>query len=448
VGNDEHGKQEAPLTFPDGPRLALEETLIALTSRAQDVLATQGRLRALLRATAAFSGDLDLRMVLRHVVEAARELVGAEYGALGVVKGGALVEFVHSGMDPETVALIGDPPKGLGLLGQLVTHPEPLRLAALEQHASSVGFPDHHPPMRSFLGVPIRVHDEVFGNLYLTESANGEFSEEDEQLVTALARSAAVAIANSRAHAEVEEQRRWLSESTLLTQELFQGGDRATEQVARRAALGAEADLAIISVVGEPGTLRIDASAGPLADEVPLAPIEIDGSHVGRVFTTGRPELLEDYGRQLGDADDAAMLGPVVIVPLQAGDEVIGTLSVARLANRPVFTDSDVRHLSLFASHAGVALELDRSRSDQELMNLLLDRDRIAAELHDDVITELFSVGMALQGLAGRLQNDQGTHSRLLEAVEAIDSTIHRIRATVFSLRSDQPDAVPPARRL
>lgn len=438
---------EPRLTFPDEPRLALEETLIALTSRAQDVLATQGRLRALLRATAAFSGDLDLRMVLRHVVEAARELVDAQYGALGVVKGGNLVEFVHSGMDPETVARIGDPPKGLGLLGQLVTHPEPLRLRALKEHASSVGFPDHHPPMRSFLGVPIRVHDEVFGNLYLTESAKGEFSEEDEQLVTALARSAAVAITNSRAHSEVEEQRRWLSESTLLTQELFQGGDRATEQVARRAALGADADLAVISVPGDPGMLRVDAAAGPLSEQVPSGPIPVDDSHVGRVFTTGAPSCLEDYGGQLGDADDAAMLGPLVIVPLEARDEVIGTLSVARLANRPVFTPSDVKHLSLFASHAGLALELDRSRSDQELMNLLLERDRIAAELHDDVITELFSVGMALQGLAGRVQQDPGTHSRVLEMVESIDATIHRIRATVFSLRSDQPGAVPPAGR-
>jgi signal transduction histidine kinase len=141
------------------------------------------------------------------------------------------------------------------------------------------------------------------------------------------------------------------------------------------------------------------------------------------------------------------MLGPLVIVPLQARDEVIGTLSVARLANRPAFTESDVEHLSLFASHAGLALELDRIRADHEMVSLLLDRDRIAEELHDDVITELFSVGMALQGLAGRVQQDPGTHSRVLEMVESIDATIHRIRATVFSLRSDQPGAVPPAGR-
>jgi len=430
------GRRGPPrLTFPDAPRLALEETLIALTSQAQDVLATQGRLRALLRATAAFSGDLDLRVVLRHVVEAARELVDARYAALGVVQGGALVEFVHTGMDAETVERIGDPPKGLGLLGHLVNHPGPLRLSALEDHPASVGFPDHHPPMRSFLGVPIRVHDTVFGNLYLTDSGKGQFSDEDEQLVTALAHSAATAIANSRAHAEVQEQRRWLSASTLLTQDLFEGGEPATDQVARHAALGADADLAVIAVPGDPGTLRVDAAAGALAGEVPGRPISIEGTHAGQVFTSGAPHLMHDYGGTLGD-EDTALLGPLVIVPLLARGEVIGTLSVARQANRPVFTTSDVAHLSLFAAHAGLALELDRSRSDQELMNLLLERDRIAGELHDDVITELFSVGMGLQGLAGRIQQDPATHSRVLEMVDSIDATIHRIRATVFSLRS------------
>ncbi|KRE52518.1 GAF domain-containing protein [Phycicoccus sp. Soil748] len=438
-GAGRDGSGPPRLTFPDAPRLALEETLLALTSQAADVLATQGRLRALLRAIAAFSGDLDVHVVLRHVVEAARELVDARYAALGVVRGGHLVEFIHSGMDAETVALIGDPPKGLGLLGQLVEHPEALRLRALAEHPAAVGFPENHPPMRSFLGVPIRVHDQVFGNLYLTESANGEFSDEDEQLVTALAHSAATAIANSRVHTEVQEQRRWLSASTLLTQDLFKGGERATAQVARHAALGADADLAAIAVPGvEPGTLRVDAAAGILAGQVSDLPIDIDGSHAGRVFTTGAPRLIQDYGSTLGDGD-TAMLGPLVIVPLQARDEVLGTLSVARLANRPVFTASDVEHLSLFAAHAGLAIELDRSRSDQELMNLLLDRDRIAAELHDDVITELFSVGMGLQGLAGRVQTDTAVHSRVLEMAESLDTTIHRIRTTVYSLRSAQP---------
>ena len=438
--NDREARHDEPvpprLTFPDAPRLALEETLRALTSQAADVLATQGRLRALLRATAAFSGDLDLHLVLRHVVEAARELVGARYAALGVVRDGTLVDFVHSGMNPDTVARIGEPPKGLGLLGQLIEHPEPLRLRALEEHPSSVGFPEHHPPMRSFLGVPIRVRDEVFGNLYLTDSANGEFTDEDEQLVTALAHSAATAIANSGVHTEVQEQRRWLSASTLLIQDLFEGGESATAQVARHAVLGADADLAAITVPGDdPGTLRVDAAAGTLTDQLPLQPITIDGSHAGAVFTTGAPRLIHDYGSTLEDGG-STMLGPLVIVPLQARDEVIGTLSVARLANRPAFTESDVEHLSLFAAHAGLALELDRSRSDQELMSLLLDRDRIAAELHDDVITELFSVGMGLQGLAGRVESDSVVHARVLQMAEALDATIHRIRATVYSLRS------------
>lgn len=436
--------QPAPgLSFPDAPRLALEQTLIALTSQAESVLATQGRLRALLRATATFSGDLDLRTALRHIVEAARELVGASYAAIGVVRDGVLVEFVHSGMDEETVARIGDLPKGRGLLGQLVSHPEPLRLSVLAEHAASAGFPDHHPPMTSFLGVPIRVDDEVFGNLYLTESVRGEFSDDDEQLVTALAHSAATVIANSRVHAEVEEQRRWLSASTLLTQELLQGGGLATELVAAHAALGADADLAVIAVPGEEGMLRVDAAAGSLADQVSRGPIEIATSVAGAVFTTGRPRLIQDYGGPLGDVD-TAMLGPAVIVPLQARNQVLGTLSVARLANRHRFTASDVEHLALFAAHAGVALELDRARSDKELVSLLIERDRIAAGLHEDVISELFTVGMALQGLAGRLPSGTEIHTKVLEMVDSVDASISNIRTTVFSLQSEHPDSAPP----
>ena len=200
----------------------MDELIGQLTDRAQDVLAAQGRLRGLLRANAAVAGELNLPVVLRHVVQAARDLVRARYGALGVIgPDGRLEQFVHVGMDPDQVDRIGHLPTGQGLLGALIQRPEPVRLTDLRAHPDAAGFPDQHPPMTSFLGVPIRVHGQVFGNLYLTDSANGEFTAEDEQLVTALAGTAGTAIANARLHQEAVDQRRWLDASSKLTQQLF-----------------------------------------------------------------------------------------------------------------------------------------------------------------------------------------------------------------------------------
>ena len=175
--------------------MELEEVIDQLTARAQDVLAAQGRLRQLLRANAGIVGDLSLPVVLRQIVTSARDLVQARFAALGVVRDGVLEEFIHTGMDAEQVERIGQLPQGEGILGLLIDHPQPVRLDDLTQHRQTVGFPDGHPPMQSFLGVPIRVRDRVFGNLYLTESVNGSFSVDDEQLVTALAATAGVAIA-------------------------------------------------------------------------------------------------------------------------------------------------------------------------------------------------------------------------------------------------------------
>ena len=214
------------LWFPDVPRMELEEVIDQLTARAQDVLAAQGRLRQLLRANAGIVGDLSLPVVLRQIVTSARDLVQARFAALGVVRDGVLEEFIHTGMDADQVERIGQLPQGEGILGLLIDHPEPVRLDDLTRHRQTVGFPDGHPPMQSFLGVPIRVRDRVFGNLYLTESVNGSFSVDDEQLVTALAATAGVAIANARLFEETEQQRRWLSASSELTQQPLRGRRR------------------------------------------------------------------------------------------------------------------------------------------------------------------------------------------------------------------------------
>jgi GAF domain-containing protein len=184
----------------DVPHLELDQLLTQLIERAHDVKGAQNRLRGLLRANRSVIGDLALNTVLRRIVEAACELVDAPYGAVGVIRpdGTGLEAFIHVGMEPSAVEEIGHLPEGKGLLGALIDDPRPIRLRDIRDDVRSVGFPEHHPPMRGFLGVPIRVRDEVFGNLYLASLAQGDFSVEDEELVAALAATAGVAIENAR----------------------------------------------------------------------------------------------------------------------------------------------------------------------------------------------------------------------------------------------------------
>jgi GAF domain-containing protein len=202
------------MNFPQVARLELDELLEQLVAGARDVQDTQGRLRGLLRAYLEVARAVDLEELLLHIVNAARELVDARYAALGVIQQGRLVRFLHTGMDDVTVESIGHLPEGKGVLGRLVDYPEPLRLDNIAEHMSSVGFPEHHPPMRSFLGVPIRIGDRVFGNLYLTDKQSPHgFTADDQELVQALATAAGVSIENAmlfeRRVAANSGRRRW-----------------------------------------------------------------------------------------------------------------------------------------------------------------------------------------------------------------------------------------------
>ena len=214
--------EQSPLSFPDHPRSELDRALEELVERAGEVMHTQGRLRALLRATQAVVEPIELPMVLERIVHAAVELVDAEYGALGVVAAeGGLEEFIHVGMPPETVAAIGHLPEGRGVLGALIDDPRPIRLQHIGDDPRSVGFPPGHPPMDGFLGVPIRVRDEVFGNLYLANPRAAEFTAEDEQLVTALAATAGFAIANARLFDETRMRQLWTASSAQIASSLL-----------------------------------------------------------------------------------------------------------------------------------------------------------------------------------------------------------------------------------
>jgi signal transduction histidine kinase len=409
------------LTFPDGPRLDLDQTLTELTARAQEVLATQGRLRALLRANAVVASELNLRIVLNHIVEAARSLVGAGYAALGVIgDDGNLDEFVHVGMEKGTVEAIGALPRGRGILGFLTDHAEAVRMQALSEHPASVGFPDAHPPMGSFLGVPIRVRGTVFGNLYLTDSEHGEFTSEDEQLVTALADSAGVAIENAKLYEDSERRRRWQAASAEATGQLLSGvGHPVQASILEPALHGAEADFAVlVRVDGDRIATRATIGTAYAAD------VGLTAERLAEALPDEKPGLLTDES-------DPAGPRPMMAAPLQGPDSLV--LVLGREPGRPRFTRTDLDQLAGFTGQVAIASELEATRVDHEALAVMQEHERIAADLHDHVIQELFATGMGLQNLVRGLDQPE-KRDRVLDYVDSIDATIRRIRTTIFQL--------------
>jgi signal transduction histidine kinase len=443
------------LTFPDLPRLELDELLGQLVERAQEVIATQGRLRGLLRANQLIVADLALPTVLRRIVEAARDLVGARYAALGVISpDGGLSQFVHTGMADHIVSRIAHLPQGKGLLGALIDDPQPIRLRRIADDQRSSGFPAGHPPMDSFLGVPIRIRDEVFGNLYLSESTRGEFSAEDEDLATALAATAAVAIDNARLYASARTRGEWLQASAAITRQLLSpaesdGAASPLRLIAERSREIADADLVTVALpddrTGE--DLRIEVAVGTGAAELTGISTPRSGSLLGQVFLSGEPTRLAQPDDEAGAvaAPVELEIGPVLVVPLLGSRGAQGVLTAARLRGRTAFAADDVEMASSFANHAALAIELAEARAEQQRAAMLDERDRIAADLHDHVIQRLFAAGLSLQSVAMKLGRGPVT-DRILTTVQDLDATISQIRTTIFELH-DMPRADPAGLR-
>ena len=217
----------------DGPQLSIERLMAQLVDQAGLILSAQHRLQRLLDANRTIVRQLSLPAILRQIVQSAGETAGAQYAALGVIgSDGLLEEFIHVGMDDTTVAAIGDLPKGRGLLGVLIEHPEPIRLPHITDDSRSSGFPPGHPPMATFLGVPIRNRNRVFGNLYLTNRLDGnDFTAEDEELISALAATASIAIENARLYEESRQRQEWLRASGDVSRNLLLSDD--TERARR-----------------------------------------------------------------------------------------------------------------------------------------------------------------------------------------------------------------------
>ena len=395
--------------------------------------------RSLLEAVTAISSDLDLASVLTRIVEAATALTGATYGALGVLgSDGELVEFVTTGVDERTRALIGDLPRGRGILGVIIEDPSGLRLADLSAHPSSVGFPPNHPPMTSFLGMPVRIRGTVFGNLYLTEKGGGgPFTDADEELVEELARTAGYVISNARSFALSERRRQWLEASAELA-ELLQPPvdlDGVLPQIVSTARQVAHARA-----------VALWSSLGPDHDTLSVAPdLDPDDAGVAALLAEARAGLEPGGGAAVVTTSaDGADDVPLVVVPLRSHlAPVTALVAVAH----PGAGLLDVEERDLFAGFADqLALSLDRTQAlaDRQELALISDRERIARDLHDIVIQRLFATGLQLQGVSA-MSGGSAIAARLDKSVADLDDTIKAIRGTIFELAG--PPRRLPARR-
>ena len=431
------------------PQLRLDELLGELQSRIDAARGTRDRVQSLLEAVMSVGRELDLAHALRRIVEAAAVLVDARYAALGVIgpDGETLSQFLTVGVSQDQVDAIGPLPSGHGILGQLIRHPEPLRLTELSSHAASYGFPDHHPPMHTFLGVPVRVRDQVFGNLYLTDKHGGQdFDADDEAVIATLAVAAGVAIDNARLYEEGRRRQSWLQAGAEITRSLLSGRDRL-EVLRLIAQRGMEITGAVLADVTVPvaGTdqLVVELALGADAAARLGLTIPVDGTLSGAAFAGAAPETSADLRTDLrfpaGPRRFEGM-GPAVAVPLgTATGEIHGVLLLARAVGEPAFTAEETGLLLGFADQAALAMELAVRRRDADQLTLLEERDRIARDLHDLAIQRLFATGMTLQS-AARFIEHPGASERVGRAIGDLDETIKIIRTTIFGLRAREAD--------
>ncbi len=429
------------------PGIRIEDLLKDFLSRAGDLLHAQEHMRGLLEAVVSVAEDLSLEAVLDRVVRSACNLLHARYGALGVIgEDQSLSHFVTVGIDAQLAHSIGPLPTGHGVLGLLITDPKPLRLHDLREHPKSYGFPAHHPPMKSFLGVPIRVRDAVFGNLYLTEKEDeGDFTPEDEDLAIALAAAAGVAIENARLYEDSRRRASWLEACMDVTGRMFEGDDvespvgSAMNLIAERALRESGSRLALLLVPTEGGaSYQVAGAAGEHAEDFSERTVGADSPtirevvHTGTAATTGDPETV------LGPIDGLSSRR-LVVFDMSAQGAHHGLLILLRSGEGP-YSKTDVEMGSVFGSHVALALELDRIRRLREQLVVFTDRDRIARDLHDVVIQRLFAAGLSIQSLR-RFVDGAPALERIDSVTAELDETIRDLRNTIYSLRASEGES-------
>jgi signal transduction histidine kinase len=416
----------------------IEDLLREFVARADELLRTQEQMNGLLAAVVSLAEDLSLEAVLDRVVRSACDLVGARYGALGVIgEDQQLSHFITVGIDEEGISLIGNLPTGHGVLGHLIREPKPLRLHDLREHPIASGFPPNHPQMKSFLGVPVRVRDAVFGNLYLTEKHGGQdFTPEDEDLAVALAAAAGIAIQNARLFDDSRRKQEWLEAGMELSGLLITAqrpwASENLDLVAGRALGVSGSAAAVIAVPSADGRLRVSSTVGASGLHTGH---ELPESDVARtVMETGETHAARTPDQVFGAGSPA--LGPMLIAALGHRGTNNGVLIVARQAGSPDYTQSDIESSALFGSRIGLALDLASVTALREQNLLFSDRERIARDLHDLVIQRLFAAGLSIQSLR-RYTSDPVAHGRIAAVTTELDDTIRELRDTIYSLRTD-----------
>ncbi|MEV6061467.1 sensor histidine kinase [Nocardia asteroides] len=430
-------------------QLRLRELLSQVQDRIAQIVDVRDRMDRLIEAMLVVTSGLDLDDTLRSIVHTAIELVDAQYGALGVREtdktSNQLAEFVYEGIDDRTRVLIGDLPRGHGVLGLLIQEPEPIRLTTLSDHPSSVGFPPHHPPMRTFLGVPVKVRDEVFGNLYLTEKAGGqEFTEDDEVVVQALAAAAGIAIANARLYEESRVRQQWLEATRDVATELLGGGEpkgvlalvteqalNLTQSACTFVALPEDPDVPSAEV----NELMVIAAAGVDAEAITGQSLAVDDSQSGIAYRSEETVVCDKLPYNLF-SNTRTRFGPAVVVPLRVGTTVIGVLTTIRPSDAQPMDEATTSMLTAFADQAALVLQLSDTQRRMRELDVLSDRDRIARGLHDHVIQRLFAVGLSLQGTVQRARTPE-VKSRLMDTIDDVQAIVQDIRHSIFDLQSN-----------
>ncbi len=422
-----------------------------------DADATSTGVPVLAAAVVAAASGAQGESTLQDILRAAVQHVGAAYGALGLLTpdGSRLDRFVVAGVDDALVEHIGRLPIGRGILGLLVADPTPLRLDDLNRHPAAVGFPPGHPPMRSFLGVPIKVGEAVLGNLYLTEKrGGGPFTDADTEIARALAAVAGLALANGRLAERFELRARWGQAGTELATALLSGADPddVLRAVSSRVSelTGADMTGALTPSADDGETLTIVAAVGHAADDVEGVRVPLAGSYVGPTLQAGEPRLIEDIstipvvGRRAAVVVElTAGYGPAMIVPLGTPENRGLLVALRRRRGSQPFSTDDLDGLAAFAARASVVLELARTQQRERRLQMQADRDRIARDLHDHVVQRIFATALSLDRLSRALQpGNREAAERLSRSVDELDQTMAEIRAAIFELhRDDGPQA-------
>jgi signal transduction histidine kinase len=423
----------------------------------------RARLHRLIEAGIALSSELSLDGLLQRLAETAAELTGARYAALGVIDptGRELERFITHGIDPETHAAIGDLPRGRGILGVLIRESRPLRLQDIAEDPRSVGFPQHHPPMKTFLGVPVMLRGVAYGNLYLTEKEGGaDFTGEDEEIVTLLASQAAVAIENARLYESSRAWARQLESLNEITAAMVSEVEprKLLDLVVSRLRDLVDARVVAIWLPTHDGSLELAATDGEHADQLVGFRMPLDRSKAGRVFTQGssvRVDSLLDDPEVDPELTRRAKARSGLWVPLLARGKTIGVLmALDRREFDPRFSDTDVRLAETFADRAAVAVDLSERVARDTVRRIVetqeVERRRLARELHDETAQALTSILLGLKRI------EEGTESEDVRAAtgelrELVVAALQDVRRLAVELRPralDDFGLVPALERL